>query len=146
MHQVGRRGLVAVVCGYRLTAVSVCARGFLISNALFPVLCFRIYFVAYFMNLNLKITVYINESYQKFLAHELKNEYYYGSFIHSFIHSTGLQLFIGPWPPPFFFSFVILYIVGRTPRTGGGDQFVARPLPIQRTTETQNKRTQISMP
>jgi hypothetical protein len=28
----------------------------------------------------------------------------------------------------------------------GGDQLVARPLPIHRTTKTQNKRTQTSMP
>jgi hypothetical protein len=33
---------------------------------------------------------------------------------------------------------------GRTPWTG--DQPVARPLPTQRTTETQNMRTQTSMP
>jgi hypothetical protein len=40
-----------------------------------------------------------------------------------------------------FFSFLIFYIVGRTPWTG--DQSVARPLP--RTTQTQNKRTLTSM-
>jgi hypothetical protein len=51
-----------------------------------------------------------------------------------------LQLF-GPWP---FFSFLILYTVGRTPWTG--DQPVERPLPIHRTTQTQNKSTQTSMP
>jgi hypothetical protein len=38
-----------------------------------------------------------------------------------------------------FFSFLILYTVGRTPSTG--DQPVARPLPTHRTTQTQNKRT-----
>jgi hypothetical protein len=43
-----------------------------------------------------------------------------------------------------FFSFLILYTVGRTLWTG--DQAVARPLPTQRTTQTQNKRTQTSMP
>jgi hypothetical protein len=43
-----------------------------------------------------------------------------------------------------FFSFLILYTVGRTPLTGY--QPVARPLPTQRTTQTQNKRTQTSMP
>jgi hypothetical protein len=43
----------------------------------------------------------------------------------------------------FFFGFVILYTVGRTPWTG--DQPVARPLPTRRTTETQNKCTQTSM-
>jgi hypothetical protein len=39
---------------------------------------------------------------------------------------------------------VSLYTVGRTPWTG--DQPVARPLPTHRTTQTQNKRTQTSMP
>jgi hypothetical protein len=43
-----------------------------------------------------------------------------------------------------FFSFLILYSVGRTPWTG--DQSVARPLPTHRTTQTQSKCTQISMP
>jgi hypothetical protein len=42
-----------------------------------------------------------------------------------------------------FFSFLILYTVGRTPWMG--DQPVARPLPTHRTTQTQNKRTQTSM-
>jgi hypothetical protein len=39
-----------------------------------------------------------------------------------------------------FFSFLILCTVGRTPWTG--DQPVAKHLPIRRTTQTQNKRTQ----
>jgi hypothetical protein len=43
-----------------------------------------------------------------------------------------------------FFSFLILYTVGGTPWTG--DQSVARWLPLDRTTRTQNKRTQTSMP
>jgi hypothetical protein len=43
-----------------------------------------------------------------------------------------------------FFSFLILYTVGRAPWTG--DQLVARPLPTHRTTQTQNKRMQTSMP
>jgi hypothetical protein len=43
-----------------------------------------------------------------------------------------------------FFSFVILYTFGRTPWTG--DQPVARLLPTHRTAQTQNKRTQTSMP
>jgi hypothetical protein len=44
------------------------------------------------------------------------------------------------WALAAFSSFLILFTVGRTPWTG--DQPVARPLP----TQTQNKRTQISMP
>jgi hypothetical protein len=43
-----------------------------------------------------------------------------------------------------FFSSLILYTVGRTPRTG--DQPVARPLPAHSTAQTQNKHTQSSMP
>jgi hypothetical protein len=51
----------------------------------------------------------------------------------------AVQSFAGTWP---LLSF--LYTVGRTPRTG--NQPVARPLPIHIITQTQNKRTQISMP
>jgi hypothetical protein len=47
----------------------------------------------------------------------------------------------GPWPP---FQFLNQYTVGGTPWTR--DQPVARPLPIQRTAQTQNKRKQTSMP
>jgi hypothetical protein len=43
-----------------------------------------------------------------------------------------------------FFSFVILYTDCRTPWTG--DQPVARPISTHRTAQTQNKRTQTSMP
>jgi hypothetical protein len=43
-----------------------------------------------------------------------------------------------------FFSFLILYTVGRTPWPG--EQPFARPLPTHRTTQTQNKRTQTFMP
>jgi hypothetical protein len=43
-----------------------------------------------------------------------------------------------------FFSFLTLYTVGRTPWTGA--QPVARPLSTHRTTQTQNKRTQTSVP
>jgi hypothetical protein len=52
--------------------------------------------------------------------------------------STALRC--GPWP---LVQFLNLYTVCRTPCTG--DQPVARPLPIHRTTQTQNKRTQTSM-
>jgi hypothetical protein len=48
------------------------------------------------------------------------------------------------WTLVVFFSFLILYTVCRTPWTG--DQPVKRPLPTHRTTQTQNKRTQTSMP
>jgi hypothetical protein len=42
-----------------------------------------------------------------------------------------------------YFSFLMLYTVGRTPWTG--DQSVARPISTHKTTQTQNKCTQISM-
>jgi hypothetical protein len=54
----------------------------------------------------------------------------------------ALQPFVGPWP--LFFSFLILYTVGRTP--WAGDQRVTRPLPTHRTTQTQNKSTQYRYP
>jgi hypothetical protein len=56
------------------------------------------------------------------------------------ILSMALQPFVGPWP---LFQFHNLGRVGRTPWTG--DQPVARPLSTHRTTQTRNKRTQISM-
>jgi hypothetical protein len=55
--------------------------------------------------------------------------------------SMALQPFVGPWP---LFQFLNLYTVGKTPWTG--DQPVARLLPTRRTTQTQNKRAQTSMP
>jgi hypothetical protein len=53
--------------------------------------------------------------------------------------STVLLLDIGR-----FFSFLILYTVGRTPWTV--DQPITRPLPTHRTTHKKNKRTETSMP
>jgi hypothetical protein len=58
--------------------------------------------------------------------------------IYLWLYSSWLDLGL------FLFSFLILYTVGRTPWTG--DQPVARPLPAHRTAQTQNKRTQTSMP
>jgi hypothetical protein len=53
----------------------------------------------------------------------------------------ALRPFVVPWP---LFSFLILCTVGWTPWTG--DQPAAWPLPTHRTTQTQKKRTQTSMP
>jgi hypothetical protein len=53
----------------------------------------------------------------------------------------ALQPFVGPWP---FFILLIPYTVDRTPLTG--DQPVASSLPTRRTTQTQNKYTQTTMP
>jgi hypothetical protein len=64
-------------------------------------------------------------------------------------NSISLSLYVSLWlyspcgPSPLF-QFLNLYTVGRTPWTG--DQPVSRPLPTHRTTQTQNKRTQTSMP
>jgi hypothetical protein len=49
-----------------------------------------------------------------------------------------------PSDPARFFSFLILYTVRRTPWTG--DQPFVRPLPTERTTQTQNKSTHTCMP
>jgi hypothetical protein len=54
----------------------------------------------------------------------------------------ALQLFLRPWPLLQFRN--LFYTHCTTPWTG--DQPVARPLPTHRTTQTQNKRTQTSMP
>jgi hypothetical protein len=58
-------------------------------------------------------------------------------FIHSFIHQWLFSPLLGP--DLFFSSVIIFYTDGRTPWTS--DQPVARPLPTQRATQTQNKRT-----
>jgi hypothetical protein len=55
--------------------------------------------------------------------------------------SVALQPFVGPWP---LFSFLIFCTVCMTPWTGY--QPVARPRPTHRTAQTQNNRTQTSMP
>jgi hypothetical protein len=56
---------------------------------------------------------------------------------------TNISMALQPFGPCSFFSFLIIYTVGRTPWTG--DQPVARPLSAHRTTQTQNKRTQTSV-
>jgi hypothetical protein len=62
--------------------------------------------------------------------------------------SIYLSVCLSVWSPLLglgrFFSFLILYAVGRTP--WAGDQAVARPLSLHRTTQTQNKSTQTFMP
>jgi hypothetical protein len=57
---------------------------------------------------------------------------------------TLLQWLYSPCGPGPLFQFLNLYTVGRTAWTG--EQPVARPLSAHRTTQTQNKRTQTSMP
>jgi hypothetical protein len=54
----------------------------------------------------------------------------------------ALRPFVGPWSLLHFLN--LFYTDGRT--SWGGDQPIARPLPTQRTTQTQNKGTQTSMP
>jgi hypothetical protein len=53
--------------------------------------------------------------------------------------SMALQPFVGPW-----LLLQFHYTDNRTPWTS--DQAVSRPLPTNRTTQTQNKRTQTTMP
>jgi hypothetical protein len=57
--------------------------------------------------------------------------------------SISLWLY-SPCVPRPLFQFLNIYTVGRIPWTG--DEPVARPLYTHRTTQTQNKRTQTSMP
>jgi hypothetical protein len=64
--------------------------------------------------------------------------FHYNGVSLSIYASTVFSLDLGR-----FFSFLIVYTVGRTPWKG--DQPVARPLPTHRITQTQNKRTQTSM-
>jgi hypothetical protein len=54
----------------------------------------------------------------------------------------ALQPFVGHWP---LFSFLIFYTVGRTPWTSDQPRRKAATC-TDRTAETQNKRTQTSMP
>jgi hypothetical protein len=82
-----------------------------------------------------------------FYAHHSNNVSWMKIVIHcNFIHSFICQWLYSPLlGPSLFFSFVIIfYTDGRTPWTS--DQPVARPLPTHRTTQTQNKRTQTSIP
>jgi hypothetical protein len=75
-----------------------------------------------------------------FISHECheSNQCKY-RFIHFFSFYGSAAL----WTFDLFFSFLILYTLGRTPWTG--DQPVSRPLLTHRTTEIQNKRTQTTM-
>jgi hypothetical protein len=68
-------------------------------------------------------------------ATECKQVDLYCVFIYLWLYSP-----CGPWP---LFQFFNLYTVGRTPCKG--NQPVARPLSTHRKTQTQNKRTEISM-
>jgi hypothetical protein len=55
-----------------------------------------------------------------------------------------LWLYSPVWGLGRFFSFLVVYTVGRTPWKG--NQPVGRPLPAHRVTQTQNKHTQTSIP
>jgi hypothetical protein len=73
-----------------------------------------------------------------------------------YFKATNVDLFLDKYPFIYlwiyrsfmdlgrFFSFLIIYAVDRAPWTG--DQPVVRPLPALGTAQTQNKRTQTSMP
>jgi hypothetical protein len=82
----------------------------------------------------------IQESYRVSVSRKPKsyNKIYLSIYL-SIYDSAVLLLDLGR-----FSSFLIIYTDGRTPWTG--DQPVARPLPTHKTTQTQNKRTQTSVP
>jgi hypothetical protein len=73
---------------------------------------------------------------------------FYLSIYLSICLSVCLSIYLWLYSPSLglgqFFSFLIFYTVGGEPWTG--DQPVTRPLPEYRTVQTQNKRTQTSMP
>jgi hypothetical protein len=66
-----------------------------------------------------------------------------GTYVYWVLY-TFFSMTLRPFGPCPLFRFLFMYTVGRTPWTS--DQTVARPLPTHRTTQTQNKRTQTSMP
>jgi hypothetical protein len=83
----------------------------------------------------------------KFYTHSKNHRDYLSTYLSKYL-SVCLSVYLWPYSPLLglgrFFSFLILHTVSRTPWTG--DQAVARPLPTHRTTQTQNKSTQASMP
>jgi hypothetical protein len=84
---------------------------------------------------NLHVILFIDKPLQHSSEIGLRLSYYYYYYYYYYCYgSTSLLLGLSR-----FFSFLILYTVGRTPWTG--DQPVPRPLPTHRTTQTQNKRT-----
>jgi hypothetical protein len=95
---------------------------------------FRIDWI-FFIYLSIYLSIYL----PIYLSIYLSYLSIYPSIYLSTYCSTLLLLDLGR-----FFSFLILYTVGRTPWTG--DQPVARRPSTQRTTQTQSKRTQTSMP
>jgi hypothetical protein len=81
--------------------------------------------------------------------HKTLHEYYttedYRNAILFYILSYSVYLSIYPsMDLQLLWAFLNLHTIGRARRTG--DQTLARPLPTHRTTQTQNKRTQTSMP
>jgi hypothetical protein len=106
---------------------------------------YKLYLITH-MNLNCRVTNISVETVSildillhgriRYLA---MNQYDEAQFVYSFLSLW----FYSPSDLGRFFSFLILYTVGRTPWTG--DQPVARPLPTHRTTQKQNKRTQTFM-
>jgi hypothetical protein len=85
----------------------------------------------------------------------VEGDHYSTAFIHRILltlhMTTGSVITISPSMvvqsfvrPSLVFQFLNLYTVGRT--LWRGDQSVSRPLPTHRTTQTQNKRTQTSVP
>jgi hypothetical protein len=75
------------------------------------------------------------------VAHKINNQYNLLEKVDMtvsaiFFPPMALTALIGPWL--FFSSVIIFYTDGRTPWTS--DKPVTRPLPIHRTTQTQNKR------
>jgi hypothetical protein len=94
--------------------------------------------------ITLRATSAIQQTSQETIYHDSITKYQVARGIQ--LH-CGLFFSLWPYSPldlGHFLSFLILYVVGRTHWTG--DQLIARPLPSHRTTQTQNKGKQTSMP
>jgi hypothetical protein len=83
----------------------------------------------------------LNTEYEKKKIHRTVQALVRRTYIHTYKPTYDATVICSKFAA--FFSFLILYTVGKSPWME--DQPVARPLPTHRTTQTQNKRTQTFM-
>jgi hypothetical protein len=102
--------------------------------------CYRDTFTFLYKSLSLYDQV-TNVPHVSLLSHD---RYQYDNPILSKHRSISSSTLATALENVYFFYRNPVYIVSRTPWTG--DQLVARPLPTHRKTQTQNKRTQTSIP
>jgi hypothetical protein len=93
---------------------------------------------SYLVNKNHKFFAWFTAS----ILLQILRPYFRSRTIHSiFLSSMAVQSFVGPWP---LLQFRNLFYTDRRIHWTS-DQLVSRPLPTHRTTEAQNKRTQICL-